>query len=71
MMEVYNLMIERDALETKGVDALSDSELDAYYNVSNRIRELIGGEPDDQSQRKIEYSLERRFGGRLSRGQYD
>lgn len=67
--EIYNLMIERDALETRGVEALSDTELDTYYNVSNRIRELIGGEPDGQ--RKFEYSLERRLGRRFQSGQYD
>ena len=63
MMEVNELLIERDTLETKGVDKLNDNELDTYYNTRCRIRELIGG--NDDVQRKIEYSLERRFGRRL------
>ena len=63
MREIYELMNERDALATKGIESLSDTELDTYYKVSDRIREMIEGDID--AQRKIEYSLERRFGGRL------
>ena len=63
MLEINELMVERDTLKTKGIENLSDAELDTYYNVSDRIRELIGG--NDDAQTKIEYSLERRFGRRL------
>lgn len=63
MLEINELMVERDTLKTKGIDDLTDAELDAYYNVSDRIRELIGG--NDNVQSKIEYSLERRFGRRF------
>jgi hypothetical protein len=63
MMEVNELMIERDTLETKGIETLNENELDNYYMISDRIRELIGGTEDVQ--RKIERSLERRFGRRF------
>ena len=63
MLEINELMVERDTLKTKGIENLSDAELDTYYNVSDRIRELIGG--NDDAQTKIEHSLERRFGRRL------
>ena len=63
MMEINELMMEREALKSKGIDELTDVELDTYYKVSDRIRELIGGDTDVQ--RKIEYGLERRFGGRF------
>jgi hypothetical protein len=63
MEEVNELLNEKDSYEAKGIDKLSDTELDSYYKVSDRIRELIGADIDVQ--RKIEYSLGRRFGRRL------
>lgn len=63
MMEVNDLLEERDSYETKGVDNLSDYEYDNYYKISDRIRELIGS--DQNVQNKIEFNLERRFGRRF------
>lgn len=63
MMEVNDLLEERDSYETKGVDNLNDYEYDNYYKISDRIRELIGS--DQNVQNKIEFNLERRFGRRF------
>ena len=63
MMEVNDLLEERDSYETKGIGNLNDYEYDNYYKISDRIRELIGS--DQNVQNKIEFNLERRFGRRF------
>ena len=62
--EVYELMMERDALENKGIESFNDNELDQYYLIKDRIKELLGGK--ENAQRTIESHLEKRFGRRFS-----
>jgi len=64
MLEIYELMIERDTLETKGIDNLDDYQLDRYYSIKNRLNELFGG--NENVQRNIEIYLEKRFRRGLS-----
>ena len=60
MMEINDLLLEKNALETKGVDILNDEELDRFYIVQDRIKELVGGNKDVQN--SVEKYLERRNG---------
>lgn len=60
MMEINDLLLEKNALETKGVDMLNDEELDRFYIVQDRIKELVGGNKDVQN--SVEKYLERRNG---------
>lgn len=60
MMEINDLLLEKNALETKGVDILNDEELDRFYMVQDRIKELVGGNKDVQN--SVEKYLERRNG---------
>ena len=59
-MEINDLLLEKNALETKGVDILNDEELDRFYIVQDRIKELVGGNKDVQN--SVEKYLERRNG---------
>ena len=61
---MYELMMERDALENKGIESFNDNELDQYYLIKDRIKELLGG--NENAQRTIESHLEKRFGRRFS-----
>ena len=60
MMEINDLLLEKNALETKGIDILNDEELDRFYIVQDRIKELVGGNKDVQN--SVEKYLERRNG---------
>jgi hypothetical protein len=60
MTEINELLIEKNALETKGIDILNDEELDRYYIIKDRITELVGGNKDVQI--SVEQYLERRYG---------
>ena len=60
MTEINELLIEKNALETKGIDILNDEELDRYYMIKDRITELVGGNKDVQI--SVEQYLERRYG---------
>ena len=60
MTEINELLIEKNALETKGIDSLNDEELDRYYIIKDRITELVGGNKDVQI--SVEQYLERRYG---------
>lgn len=64
MLEIYELLLERDTLETKGIDNLDDYQLDRYYSIKNRLNELFGG--NENVQRNIEIYLEKRFRRGLS-----